>query len=175
MRRWRGFQTPRMVTGLEGDRTGRRGPSPWDSRACAVDHTDPRESVSALSQSGLILELVSFNPAASAHARLSPADGSGHGRRRPPGVAAGKAGFAAWPRRRGGRWGAGSGPPRASKYTSGSKIGNVCFRKRASAHEEAERSGALARVPPRSFTLPGPRPAAGAETAAPRPGRWCLR
>lgn len=35
-----------------------------------------------------------------------------------------------------------AGPPRASKYTSGSKIGNVCFRKRASAHEEAERSGA---------------------------------
>lgn len=68
-----------------------------------------------------------------------------------------------------------AGPPRASKYTSGSKIGNVCFRKRASAHEEAERSGALARVPPRSFTLPGPRPAAGAVTAAPRPGRWCLR
>lgn len=47
------------------------------------------------------------------------------------------------PRGRGGVV-AGGGPeaglPRASKYTSGSKIGNVCFRKRALAHEEAERS-----------------------------------
>lgn len=164
-----------MVTGLEGDRSGRRGPSPWDSRACAVDHTDPRESVSALSLSGLILELVSFNPAAQpthGSARLMEAGMAGDvhqvSLQARPGSPRGRGGVVA-----GG--GPEAGPPRASKYTSGSKIGNVCFRKRASAHEEAERSGALARVPPRSFTLPGPRPAAGAVTAAPRPGRWCLR